>query len=148
MATLKTNLIEPEGATTTLTVGESGGDLVIGADSLKANVVKTNGSPTRHTVTTPGTTSWTVPAGVTSVEYLVVAGGGSGGSSYGTAGGGGAGGVRTGTLSVIPGSSHTITVGAGGAARTSGNPAQAGACLLYTSPSPRDLSTSRMPSSA
>ena len=25
---------------------------------------------------------------------------------------------------------------------------QAGACLLYTSPSPRDLSTSRMPSSA
>ena len=41
MATLKTNLIEPEGATTTLTVGEAGGDLVIGADSLKANVVKT-----------------------------------------------------------------------------------------------------------
>ena len=26
--------------------------------------------------------------------------------------------------------------------------AQAGCCLLYTSPSPRDLSTSRMPSSA
>ena len=38
MATLKTNLIEPEGATTTLTVGEAGGDLVIGADSLKANL--------------------------------------------------------------------------------------------------------------
>ena len=34
----------------------------------------------------------------------------------------------------------------------SGNPiigiAQSGSCLLYTSPSPRDLSTSRMPSSA
>ena len=28
------------------------------------------------------------------------------------------------------------------------DPAQAVACLLYTSPSPRDLSTSRMPSSA
>ena len=40
MATLKTNLIEPEGATTTLTVGEAGGDLVIGADSLKANLIK------------------------------------------------------------------------------------------------------------
>ena len=29
-----------------------------------------------------------------------------------------------------------------------GESGQAGACLLYTSPSPRDLSTSRMPSSA
>ena len=29
-----------------------------------------------------------------------------------------------------------------------GNLAKAGSCLLYTSPSPRDLSTSRMPSSA
>ena len=29
-----------------------------------------------------------------------------------------------------------------------GNPARLCACLLYTSPSPRDLSTSRMPSSA
>ena len=28
------------------------------------------------------------------------------------------------------------------------NPVQCGSCLLYTSPSPRDLSTSRMPSSA
>ena len=28
------------------------------------------------------------------------------------------------------------------------NPSQATSCLLYTSPSPRDLSTSRMPSSA
>ena len=29
-----------------------------------------------------------------------------------------------------------------------GQPAKRQACLLYTSPSPRDLSTSRMPSSA
>ena len=43
MATLKTNLIEPEGATTTLTVGESGGNLVMGADSLKANTLKNRG---------------------------------------------------------------------------------------------------------
>ena len=33
-----------------------------------------------------------------------------------------------------------------GAARNVAN--QMGSCLLYTSPSPRDLSTSRMPSSA
>jgi hypothetical protein len=65
-----------------------------------------------------GTTSWTAPAGVTSVEYLVVAGGGSGGFGYSGApgGGGGAGGVRSGTLAVTPGASYTVTVGAGGAA--------------------------------
>ena len=128
MTTVKTNLIEPEGATTTLDVGESGGALVIGADSLKANVLKTYSAPTviSHT-STPGGGTWTVPAGVTSVEYLVVGGGGSGGSSYGTAGGGGAGGVRQGTMAVVPGTALTVTVGAGGAARTTGSPAQAGA---------------------
>ena len=51
--------------------------------------------------------SWTCPTGVTEVEYLVVAGGGSGGdnTSPGTGnGGGGAGGFRTGTgLSVTAG---------------------------------------------
>ena len=31
---------------------------------------------------------------------------------------------------------------------TKGKSTQSGICLLYTSPSPRDLSTSRMPSSA
>ena len=58
------------------------------------------------------------------VEYLVVAGGGGG---YG--GGGGAGGYR----SSITGES----TGGGGSF-----------CLLYTSPSPRDRTRSRMPSSA
>ena len=52
MATLKTNLIEPEGATTTLTVGESGGDLVIGADSLKANTGKSRTNSTITSFTT------------------------------------------------------------------------------------------------
>ncbi len=71
---------------------------------------------TRHTVTTPGTTSWTIPAGVTSIDYLVVAGGGGGGGSNSwQCAGGGAGGYRTGTLEVIAGTNHTITVGAGGA---------------------------------
>ena len=53
---------------------------------------------------------WTVPAGVTQVEALVVAGGGGGCS-----GGGGAGGVvYNSAFSVTPGSSYTVTVGAGG----------------------------------
>ena len=56
---------------------------------------------------------WTVPAGVTSVEALVVAGGGAGG--YDRGGGGGAGGLSySSALTVTPGSTYTIGVGAGG----------------------------------
>ena len=60
------------------------------------------------------TGTWTCPAGVTQVDYLVVAGGGGGG--WFGAGGGGAGGFRAGTgLSVTAGTTYTVTVGAGGA---------------------------------
>ena len=61
-------------------------------------------------------TTWTVPAGVTSVEFLVVAGGGGGGRG---GAGGGAGGFRTGTLTGLSGS-QTVTVGGGGAGGVSG----------------------------
>lgn len=62
----------------------------------------------------PGvTTTWTAPAGVDSVEVLVVGGGGSGGRHSG--GGGGAGGViYNPSFAVTPGASYTVTVGAGG----------------------------------
>jgi prepilin-type N-terminal cleavage/methylation domain-containing protein len=63
-----------------------------------------------------GETSWTVPAGITSIEYLIVGGGGGGGCQ--AAGGGGAGGFLTGTASVFPGTSYSIVVGAGGAQQT------------------------------
>jgi len=75
-----------------------------------------------NTFTTVGTTSWTCPAGVTEVEVLVVAGGGAGGSEH--SGGGGAGGViYKPKFPVEPGTSYTITVGAGGTANiaNSGN---------------------------
>jgi hypothetical protein len=55
---------------------------------------------------------WTGGASV-SASYLVVAGGG--GASGSGAGGGGAGGFRTGTTSLNPTLSYTVTVGAGGA---------------------------------
>ena len=60
-----------------------------------------------------GTSSWTPPSGVTSVEYLVVAGGG--GAQTGNVGGAGAGGYLEGSLFVGL-SSHleTIVVGSGG----------------------------------
>ena len=54
--------------------------------------------------------SFTVPAGITKLDYLVVGGGGGGAS-----GGGGAGGVLMGSdYSVTPGASIAIAVGAGG----------------------------------
>jgi len=69
-------------------------------------------------------TTWTAPAGVTSVNYLVVAGGGGGGSAatgISMGGGGGAGGLLQGQLTVIPGNTYTVTVGAGGASTTNGS---------------------------
>ena len=77
---------------------------------------------TVHTFYSSGTFTVTNPA-LTSVDYLVVAGGGAG-AGYG---GGGAGGFRTGTglpVSATPGS-YAITVGGGGAIR-SGSPASRG----------------------
>lgn len=65
--------------------------------------------------------SWTAPSGISSIDCLVVAGGGAGGTNGSgnpgrTAGGGGAGGFRNLTgVAVSPGTTYTITVGAGGA---------------------------------
>ena len=91
------------------------------------------GSPT-YTVfnSTPGGGTWTVPAGVTSVEALVVAGGGAGGWMYG--GGGGAGGiVHHATFATTPAASVTVTVGAGGTAQNSNStPATGGDSVFST----------------
>lgn len=57
--------------------------------------------------------TWTIPQDVTSVDYILVAGGGSGGSRH--AGGGGAGGKLTGTNVSLSGiTSLNVTVGSGG----------------------------------
>ena len=64
-----------------------------------------------------GTTNWTLPVGVTSVEYLVIAGGGAGAGNNWDGGGGGAGGFWGGTLTGLTGS-QTVNVGAGGSGRT------------------------------
>jgi hypothetical protein len=77
-------------------------------------------SPTTiRSYTTTGTSTWIAPLGVTSINYLVVAGGGAGGSAGPTmydsgSGGGGAGGVANGSLTIIPGTSYTLTVGTAG----------------------------------
>jgi hypothetical protein len=64
---------------------------------------------------TTGSTSYTIPNGVTSIWYLVVAAGGAGGGdATGNSGGGGAGGLLNGTIDIVGGTTYNITVGAGG----------------------------------
>lgn len=75
------------------------------------------GRPTISTVvatfTAVGSTTWTVPAGITEVEVLVVAGGGGGGRYGG--GGGGGGVIYNPNYPVTAGQVISITVGGGGA---------------------------------
>ena len=65
---------------------------------------------------TTTTTSWTCPTGVTSIEVLVIAGGGQGGN---IAGGGAGGLIYNSNFPVTPGTVYTVTVGAGGSGTTS-----------------------------
>jgi hypothetical protein len=75
---------------------------------------------TVETYSTAGTYTWICPAGVTSITVQAWGGGGAGGgvigpSAVGRAGGGGGGGAfATNTISVTPGNSYTVNVGAGG----------------------------------
>ena len=118
MAKLYVDTIEPEGATTNLAIGESGQDVIVTGNDIRANVLQdAGGGYAIESYTSTGTISWTAPTGVTDVQYLVVGGGGGGG--YDAGGGGGAGGYRTGTLSVTAGNNYTLTVGAGGIGGTS-----------------------------
>ncbi len=73
-------------------------------------------------LSTTTSTTWLCPAGVTSVQVEAWGGGGGGAGSGGSAnlytGGGGAGGnyARNTAVTVVPGTTYTITIGAGGAA--------------------------------
>lgn len=84
---------------------------------------KTDGAYTIMKWNTTGKTSWTIPTGITTIEYLVIAGGGGAGVNNG--GGGGGGGFlvnATGTgYTVTAGSIVNVTVGAGGAVAASEN---------------------------
>ncbi len=76
-------------------------------------------SQTVQTFSVTGTQNWTCPAGITSVTVECWgAGGGSGGVSNvlnAASGGGGGGAYAQSVISVTPGNTHTILVGAGGA---------------------------------
>jgi len=63
---------------------------------------------------TPGTYSWTAPSGVTSVSVVAIGGGGAGYNNWANAGGAGGGLGWKNNVSVTPGTSYTVQVGAGG----------------------------------
>jgi hypothetical protein len=74
-------------------------------------------TPVNSTLIFNSSATLTIPTGVTSVDYLVVAGGGAGGGASNDSGegGGGAGGFLTASgVSVNQGTAYTVTVGGGG----------------------------------
>jgi MSHA biogenesis protein MshQ len=91
--------------------------------------VAANAHAVTDTLTATGT--WTAPAGVTSVDVEVWGGGGGGGGGDGTrsdGGGGGGGGAysKTTAITVVPGTTYTVTVGAAGTAGPSAGNGGAG----------------------
>ena len=88
------------------------------AGSVTGGTITTSGGKTIHTFESDGTFS----TGAGNLEYLVIGGGGGGGKQ--DAGGGGAGGFRTATGFAVTQQDYSITVGAGGGARS--NPAGVG----------------------
>lgn len=92
-------------------------------------------SQTTVTLTSPGTSTFIVPAGVTSLTVECWGAGGAGGGTAGNAaaagGGGGGGGYSTNTIAVVSGSSISYTIGAGGNGATT-NGANGGSTSFST----------------
>jgi hypothetical protein len=118
--------------TNALVINPNGEDIEGGTDNLQLSgeregVILTYIDSTQGWIATSGINEGTdalapVPY---SAEYLVVAGGGGGGSDL-LSGGGGAGGLLNGSTTFLPSTSHTVTVGAGGASAQSGVSAVSG----------------------
>ena len=96
--------------------------LVATSPTITINDTSTAAPQGQESWTTPGTYSWVCPADVTSIAAVAVGGGGggygNGGSSFGGGGGGGLG-WKNG-ISVTPGQSYQVVVGAGGALGSGG----------------------------
>lgn len=86
------------------------------------------------TYSSPGVYTWTAPAGITSITVQAWGGGGGGGGGsngllglLGGAGGGGGGGAYvTSVLTVVPGTTYNVGVGAGGGGGSAANNGTAG----------------------
>jgi hypothetical protein len=110
---------------------------VNGVSSDNLTIVGFAAAPTISTFTSSGT--WVCPALVTSVTVQAWGGGGAGGgpNTDNTGGGGGAGGqFVTSTVSVTPGNTYTVTVGAGGTGVQGNNGNSGGDSILLLSGTP------------
>ena len=88
-----------------------------------------------QTFDTPGTYTFTVPAGVTSITIECWGAGGAGGGAYiGAGGGGGGGAYNKGVFNVSPNQKLTVTVGAGGIGVNGENGVNGGTTTVSGSP--------------
>ena len=126
--TAGTNIAAVTGTSTSLLTCQSNGFLDNSTNLFTITAVGSPSITTFKPFTIPNTYTWVCPVGVTSVSVVAVGGGGSGSgqtylSSYGSSGAGGGGGALAyvNNISVTPGSSYTVVVGAGGLGITGGN---------------------------
>jgi hypothetical protein len=124
-------------ALTALLPNQSGNDgKALVTNGTTATWQTVNARPTIEILST--STTWVCPAGVTKAFITVIGGGGAGGAgSAGQApragGSGGVGGVGIGQITLTPGVSYTVTVGAGGVA-SSGSNGTSGGNSNFTGP--------------
>jgi hypothetical protein len=88
--------------------------------------------------TTPGTYSWTAPAGVTSVSVVAIGGGQGGmaklGNTTGTYASGSSGSLAyKNNIAVIPGQTYTVVVGSGGGTGSDSNGGAGGSSYFFES---------------
>ena len=112
-----------------------------GAESAASNSVTAQVTG-QQAFTTPGCYCWVAPANVTSVSFVMVGGGGGAGNgnyficcgvnAYGSGGGGGASLGYRNNVTVNPGSSYALRVGAGGATNATGQSSTLYISTTYT----------------
>jgi hypothetical protein len=114
---------------------------VIAPKAFGGNRIDYDGTYWIHTFTSSGTFT---PTSGLSCDYLVVAGGGAGGIAANGGGGGGAGGLRSSvsptggggsaesSLSLASGTSYTVTIGAGGASRSTRGQGNVGSNSVFS----------------
>jgi len=91
-----------------------------GTNWNRVSVVAPPFPPGQSQYTSPGTYTWTAPAGVTSVNALAIGGGGGGWDNWAQPGGAGAGLGWKNNITTIPGTGYTVVVGGGGGNASNG----------------------------